>query len=225
MGEHLTRASVRIESSGHREPAAVVLELDGFGGTPIGKPLPGSSHAPVGVDGPEQDGDGVGLVIVGGAESTLAHRGDDCLLVGIAFAGDEEFDRPDRKALVSNRVLLAPSCQRGQQPAMNVRGIGAQMPAHFLVVHDADAARIRGNGIEPAAESQVANATAVVTAGAERHRAAGNRTAGALNCEAGGASEIKARSAADWLRSSKPSAARETGLAGELRGMFTTKAH
>jgi hypothetical protein len=40
MREHLTGSSIRIESNGHGEPAAVVLKLDGFGGTPTGKPLP-----------------------------------------------------------------------------------------------------------------------------------------------------------------------------------------
>jgi hypothetical protein len=55
---------------------------------------------------------------------------------------------------------------------MDVRSVGAQMSAHFLVVHDAEASRIRSHAVKPAAEPQVSNAAAVVTAGAERYRAA-----------------------------------------------------
>jgi hypothetical protein len=42
MREHLTGSSIRIESNGHCEAATVVLELDGFGGTAVGKP--GAGH-------------------------------------------------------------------------------------------------------------------------------------------------------------------------------------
>lgn len=44
--EHLSRTSIRIKSDCHREPAAVVLELDGFGRTAMGKTLPGHRTPP-----------------------------------------------------------------------------------------------------------------------------------------------------------------------------------
>ena len=53
-----------------------------------------------------------------------------------------------------------------------MRGVSAEMPPDFFVVDDADAAGIVGDAVEPGAESQVANAAAVVAARAERHRAA-----------------------------------------------------
>src|SRR5262245_63660317 len=48
------------------------------------------------------------------------------------------------------------------------------MSAYFFVVDDADTASIRGQAVEPAAESQVANTTAVVAARLERHDATCN---------------------------------------------------
>ena len=66
--EHLSRTSVWVESDRHREPAAVVLELDGFGWHGDRAGVPGSSHAPLRLDRPEQDRDGVGLVVVGRAK-------------------------------------------------------------------------------------------------------------------------------------------------------------
>ena len=50
---------------------------------------------------------------------------------------------------------------------MDVRGIGAQMSADFFVMDDTDAGCVLRHAVEPGAEAQVANATAVVSAWAE----------------------------------------------------------
>ena len=80
---------------------------------------------PCGLDRPQQDGECVGLVVVGRCESARANCGDDRVLVGVALAGDEPLDRADRDALVGDAALLAPGGQRCEQAAINMCGVGA----------------------------------------------------------------------------------------------------
>ena len=112
-------------------------------------------------------------------------------LVGVALAGDEPLDGADGHALVGDRVLLAPGRQRGEQTAMDMRGVGAEMSAYFFVMDDADAGCVLRHAVEPGAEAQVANAAAVVAARAERHRAAEDLTVSRAQCPAGGGREIE----------------------------------
>src|SRR3954470_24175379 len=121
----------------------------------------------MGFDGPKQDGDGVRLVVISGTEATRTNGIDHRLLIGIALACDETLDRADRDALIGDRVLLTPCGERGEEPAMNVRSVSAEMSADFFVVDDADASSIPGHALEPGAETQIAHAAAVVAAGAK----------------------------------------------------------
>ena len=68
------------------------------------------------LDRPQQDGERVGLVVVGGIETARADRGDDRGLVGIALAGDKALDRAKRAALVGDLVVIAPGGQYRQPP-------------------------------------------------------------------------------------------------------------
>lgn len=51
----------------------------------------------MGLDSPEQDSDGIGLVVVGRGKTLGVNCRDHGCLVGIALAGDEPLDRADRK--------------------------------------------------------------------------------------------------------------------------------
>ena len=75
----------------------------------------------------------VRLVVVGRAEAAGAGGGDHRLLAGIALAGRMPLDRADRGALVRNAAELGPRGQGGHQPAVDVRGVGAGVPADLLV--------------------------------------------------------------------------------------------
>ena len=89
VGEHLAGPAVRIEADRHREPRAAMLELRRFRRRGDREAAPASSHASLRLDRPQQDGERVGLVVVGGIESARADCGDHRGLVGVALAGDE----------------------------------------------------------------------------------------------------------------------------------------
>ncbi len=86
----------------------------------------------MGLDRPQHDGDGVGLIIIGGAISAGSNGLDHRLLVGIAFSSDEPLDRADRHALVGDFVLLAPSAECREESAVGVASVGSGMAANFL---------------------------------------------------------------------------------------------
>ena len=126
MREHLGDPVVgEVEAEGGRVDVVLVDELRGEARSPIRKPLPASSHASLRLDGPQQDGDGVGLVVVGRTEPARADRSDHRGLVGVALSGNEALDGADRHALVGDATLLAPGGQRREQTAVDVRRVSA----------------------------------------------------------------------------------------------------
>lgn len=145
----------------------------------------------MGVDRPEQDRDGVGLVVIGGFEAA----GPDCLddggLVGVALAGDVSLDCSDRHALVGDVVLLAPGGERREEAAVEVCGVCADVPANFFEIDRFNAGGIRSDASEPATEAQVAHATAVIAAWSERGGAALDDAVGELHRPAGGRAEVQ----------------------------------
>ena len=127
----------------------------------------GSSHTPIGCIGPEEDRDGVGLVVVGGCESTGTQGGDDCGLVGVALAGGEALDGADRHALIGEPVLFAPGGQCGEQAPENMSRISPRMAADLLEVDGFDRIAASEELVQPVAEAQLAHASTVIAAGPE----------------------------------------------------------
>src|SRR5262249_15157620 len=112
-----------------------------------------SSHASLGCQRPQQDSDGVGLVVVGRTVATRADRLDHRGLVDIAPSGDEALDGADRHALVGDRPLLAPGRQRSEQAAVHVRRVSAEMPTNFLEMDLTNTANILDEGVQPGPET------------------------------------------------------------------------
>jgi hypothetical protein len=61
-----------------------------------------SSDTSTGLNGPEEYGDRVGLIVIGWGKPALPHGIDNSSLVGIALAGCKALDGPDRHALISD---------------------------------------------------------------------------------------------------------------------------
>ena len=98
---------------------------------------------------------------------------------------------PDRHALVGHAAELGPGGQRGHQPAVDVRGIGAGMPTHLLEPDRRDRPAQLVELGQPVGEAQVAHAAAVVAARAERHGAAGDQAVVRAQRPAGGGAEVE----------------------------------
>src|SRR5436309_3454448 len=88
----------------------------------------------MGLDRPEQDRDGVSLVVIRWREATGPHGGDDDRLVGVALARDEALDRADRHALVGNAALLAPGGQRREKTSKDVCRVDPSMFSHLFEI-------------------------------------------------------------------------------------------
>src|SRR5690606_1879258 len=138
---------------------------------PPAAPRPGSAstsqHASPGLDRPEQDRDRVGLVVVGGLEPALAHRGEHGILAGVALARGEALDGADRNALIGDALTRAPSRQRRQETAEEGCGVSADMAPDLLEIDRSQPTAVVGQLFEPALETQVAHAAAIEAAGAE----------------------------------------------------------
>jgi hypothetical protein len=79
---------------------------------------------PVRLDGPVQQRQGIGFVVVDRGVATRPDGGDHLVLARIALAGRVLLDRADRHALVRDLVVLAPRGERGQEAAVGVRRVG-----------------------------------------------------------------------------------------------------
>ena len=126
MGEHFAGPSVRIEPDRDHEARAVVLELQRSRRRVDREVASASSHASLGLDCPQQDGERIGLVVVGRCEPASANRSDDRVLVGVTLAGDEPLDGADGHALVGDPTVIAPGGQVASQTAITW---AASMPA------------------------------------------------------------------------------------------------
>jgi hypothetical protein len=151
---------------------------------------------PIRCDGPEQKRDGIGFVVIGGAEATGAGSGDHRNLVGIALAGCVAFDRADRNALVRYAPQFGPSGQRGHEAAIDMGGVGRDMAADLLEPDGGDGTGQPVQFSQPVGEAQIAHAAAIKAAGAEAGRAAGDQTVMAAQGPAGRGAQIEGEDAA-----------------------------
>ncbi len=151
---------------------------------------------PVRPDRPEQDGDGVGLIIVGRAEAAGTDGGHHRGFVGIAFARSETLDRADRDALVGNAPQLGPCGKRGHESPVDVARVGASVAANLLEPDRGDGAGQPVDLGQPVGEAEIPHAAAVKPAGAERDGAAGDQTVMAAHRPASRGAEIEREDAA-----------------------------
>ena len=97
---------------------------------------------------------------------------------------------------------LAPGGQRGEQSAIDMGGVRADMPAHLFEVHGIDAAGDVERLVEPLAEAQVAHAAALEAGGPEFGRAMQDAAAAVADSPAGGAAEVEGEDG--WKSSGLP---------------------
>jgi multidrug efflux pump subunit AcrB len=88
---------------------------------------------------PVQERKSIRFVVIGNRVAQRLHGSNHLSLACIAFAGGMAFDGAHGHALVRDLVVLAPGGQRGQQAAVDVRGVHTEMTAHLLKVNGSNA--------------------------------------------------------------------------------------
>jgi Rrf2 family iron-sulfur cluster assembly transcriptional regulator len=86
-----------------------------------------------------QERKSIRFVVVGDRVAQRLHGRNHLSLARISLAGGMAFDGAHGHALVRDLVVLAPGGQRGQQAAVDVRGVYAEVTAHLLKVNDSNA--------------------------------------------------------------------------------------
>ena len=110
--------------------------------------------------------------------SPCPRGGDHRLLRGVALARGVDLDGADGDALIGHAAQLGPGGERCHQSAVDVRGVRADVPTDLFEPDRGDRPAQLVELGQPVGEAEVAHAAAVVAAGAERHRAAGDQAVG-----------------------------------------------
>jgi hypothetical protein len=122
--------------------------------------------------GAEPERDRVRFIVSSRREPALDGLGDHRVLRRIAGAAKALLDRANRDPLIRDAVILSPCLQRRHEPAIDVRCVGASVPADFLERNVVDPIG-HLQFVEPFAKAHEAHASAIVSAGLEVLRAGG----------------------------------------------------